>query len=95
MTSDAAIGCSGLAVMAVGAVLANLAVSKMAKIVRMPWRIGGRGDRAANRLSRPVIREYRKTHVNGSLFRYLVIAYSICGIGAAIVIASTVIGKKF
>jgi hypothetical protein len=95
MSLDAILGGSGLTVLAFGALLSNLAVSSMAKVVKMHWRVGGKGDAAADRLSRAVIREYRRTHVNGILFRNLVIAYVICGIGAALVIASAVVGKKF
>jgi len=94
MTSGTVISEFGIAVLVIGAVLSNLAVSKMAKIVNVRWQVGFRSS-AADRLSRKVIRQYRESHENGPLYRYLKIAYWICGIGGAMVFAGALIGKKF
>jgi len=75
----------GLAVLIVGAILSNLAVSKMAKIVRVKWAVGFRSSAADSR-SREVIRKYRAKYGNGPLFRNLVIAYGLAGIGAVVLI---------
>jgi hypothetical protein len=84
---------SGIAVLAIGAILSNLAVSKMAKIVKLHWEVGFKNS-VADRLSRKVIRQYRETHENRPLYRDLKIAYWICGIGGAMAVAGALIGKK-
>ena len=93
MISDTVIYWFGLAVLAIGAILANLAVSKMAKIAKLHWEVGCKSS-AADRRSRKVIQQYRETHENGPLYRNLKIAYWICGIGGAIVLASILIRAK-
>jgi hypothetical protein len=81
-----------MAVLATGAILANLAVSKMAKIVKLHWEVGYK-SLAADRRSRKVIQQYRETHENGPLYRDLKIAYWICGIGAAIFLGGIILEK--
>jgi hypothetical protein len=85
----------GLAILLTGAILSNLAVRKMVKIVNREregqeiiiW--GPKMDRT----SRKVIRMYRAKHGNGPLYRDLKIAYWICGIGAAMACAGALIGR--
>ena len=77
---------AGLGVLITGAILANVVVSKMAKIVRVKWAVGFKGDSGADRRSREVIRKYRAKYGNGPLFRNLVIAYGLAGIGAIVLI---------
>jgi hypothetical protein len=90
MISGTVIWSFGMAVLAVGAILSNLAVSKMARIMKLHWEV----EYKTSRISRKVIRHYREKHNDGPLYRDLKIAYWICGIGGVIVIAGALIEHK-
>jgi hypothetical protein len=90
MISGTVIWSFGMAVLGTGAILSNLAVSKMAKIVKLHWEV----EYKSSRISRKVIRQYREKHEDGPLYRDLKIAYWICGIGGAMVVAGALIGHK-
>jgi hypothetical protein len=93
MISGTVIWSFGMAVLVSGAILSNLAVSKMAKIVKLHWEVGYKSG-AADRRSRKVIRQYREKHEDGPLYRDLKIAYWICGIGGAMAVAGALIEHK-
>jgi len=78
----------GLVTLIIGTILSNLAVSKMAKIVRIHFAVagGGRVFAADRRRQREAIRKYREKYGNGPLFRYLLIAYGLVGIGGVVLI---------
>jgi len=78
----------GLIVLFAGVVWSNVAVSKMAKIVRVDWFV--KSDKKA----RQTIRIYRAHHGDGFLYRDLKIAYWLCGIGAMMISAS-LLSTKF
>jgi hypothetical protein len=90
MISGTVIWAFGMAVLVIGAILSNLAVSKMAKIVKLHWEV----EFKSSRYSKKVIRQYREKHEDGPLYRDLKIAYWICGIGGAMAVAGALIEHK-
>ena len=90
MISGRVIWSFGMAVLVIGAILSNLAVSKMARIMKLHWEV----EYKSSRISRKVIRQYREKHSDGPLYRDLKIAYWICGIGGVMVIAGALIEHK-
>jgi hypothetical protein len=90
MISGTVLWSFGMAVLVSGAILSNLAVSKMAKIVKLHWEV----EYKSSRISRKVIRQYREKHEDGPLYRDLRIAYWICGIGGAMAVAGALIEHK-
>jgi hypothetical protein len=90
MISGTVIWLFGMAVLLIGAILSNLAVSKMAKIVKLHWEV----EFKSSRYSKKIIRQYREKHEDGPLYRDLKIAYWICGIGGAMVVAGALIEHK-
>ncbi len=90
MISGTVIWLFGMAVLVSGAILSNLAVSKMAKIVKLHWEV----EFKSSRYSKKVIRQYREKHEDGPLYRDLKIAYWICGIGGAMAVAGALIEHK-
>ena len=93
MDTAAVIFWLGLTVLLIGAILTNLAVKKMAKIVRLHWEVGYKND-SASRRNRETIRRYRETHENGQLYTDLKVAYWICGVGAAVIVVAAIIEHK-
>jgi hypothetical protein len=88
MEAAIAISRVGIALLVVAAILSNLAISRMAKIVRRYWMVK---DYQANN---KVIRTYRAKHPDGPLYRDLKIAYWIGGIGAAVALVGILIRSK-
>jgi hypothetical protein len=85
--SDLMLG-GGFIVLFAGVVWSNVAVSKMAKIVRVDWFV--KSDKKA----RETIRLYRAHNGDGFLYRDLKIAYWLCGIGA-VMISASLLSTKF
>ena len=85
----------GLVALIFGAILSNFAVSRMAKIVGVHWAVagGGRAFAADRGRQREAIRKYREKYGNGPLFRYLLVAYGLAGIGAVVLISGGFILK--
>lgn len=80
---------TGLAVLIAAVIWSNVAVSKMAKLVKVRWYI--KSDRA----SWEAIRKYRKEYGNGPLFWNFMAALGLAGIGAVMFIFSRDFLNKF
>lgn len=71
---------TGLAVLIAAVIWSNVAVSKMAKLVKVDWYL--KSDWA----SREAIRKYREKYGNGPLFWNFVAALGLAGIGGVMLV---------